>query len=96
MAGTWKSGFYYGSIKDGFTGLGPFGTDVSSATKTAIAKKEKAIENGSFYEFTGPLYDQKGTLRLKAGVRMQVLKGGTNSLYGMNWLVKGVIGSSKG
>src|ERR1700758_3720817 len=91
MAGTWKSGFYYGSIKDGFTGLAPFGTDVSSATKTAIAKKEKAIENGSFYEFTGPLYDQKGTLRLKAGVRMQVLKGGTNSLYGMNWLLKGVI-----
>jgi hypothetical protein len=27
---------------------------------------------------------------------MQVLKGGTNSLYGMNWLVKGVIGSPKG
>jgi hypothetical protein len=27
---------------------------------------------------------------------MKVLKGGTNSLYGMNWLVKGVIGSPKG
>jgi len=27
---------------------------------------------------------------------MQVLKGGTNSLYGMNWLVKGVIGSATG
>jgi hypothetical protein len=27
---------------------------------------------------------------------MQVLKGGTNSLYGMNWLVKGVIGSPTG
>jgi hypothetical protein len=25
-----------------------------------------------------------------------VLTGGTNSLYGMNWLVKGVIGSAKG
>jgi basic membrane protein A len=96
MAGTWKSGFYYGSINDGFTGLAAFGNDVSAATKAAIAKKEKAIENGSFYEFRGPLYDQKGTLRVKAGVRMQVLKGGTNSLYGMNWLVKGVIGSSKG
>jgi hypothetical protein len=33
---------------------------------------------------------------VKKGVRMQVLKGGTNSLYGMNWLVKGVIGSAKG
>jgi hypothetical protein len=27
---------------------------------------------------------------------MDVLKGGTNSLYGMNWLVKGVIGSPTG
>src|SRR5690242_4096851 len=58
MAGTWKSGFYYGTIKDGFTGLAPFGPDVSASTKAAIAKKEKAIESGSFYEFTGPLYDQ--------------------------------------
>ena len=29
MAGTWKPGFYYGSIKDGFTKLAPFGPGVS-------------------------------------------------------------------
>ena len=92
----WKSGFYYGSIKDGFTGLAPYGPKVSKKTKRAIAKKMAAIESGKFYEFTGPLYDQKGKLRVKKGVRMQVLKGGSNSLYGMNWLVKGVIGSAKG
>jgi basic membrane protein A len=96
MAGTWKPGFYYGSIKDGFTKLAPFGPDVSAATRAKITAKMKAIENGSFYEFTGPLYDQKGKLRVPAGQRMQVLKGGTNSLYGMNWLVKGVIGSATG
>ena len=96
MAGTWKSGFYYGTIKDGFTGLAPYGPDVSAATKAKIAAKMKAIENGSFYEFTGPLVDQTGKLRVPKGVHMQVLKGGTNSLYGMNWLVKGVVGSPKG
>ena len=64
--------------------------------KAGIAKKMKAIKNGSFYEFAGPLYDQHGKLRVKKGQRMQVLKGGTNSLYGMNWLVRGVIGSPKG
>ena len=96
MNGTWKPGFYYGSIKDGFTELAKYGPDVSAATKAAIAKKEKQIENGSFYEFTGPLYDQQGKLRVTKGKRMQVLKGGTDSLYGMNWLVKGVIGSPKG
>ena len=96
MAGTWKPGFYYGSIKDGFTGLASFGPSVSAQTKAAIASKEKAIESGSFYEFSGPLYNQEGKVAVAKGTKMQVLKGGTNSLYGMNWLVKGVIGSATG
>jgi basic membrane protein A and related proteins len=96
MNGTWKPGFYYGTINDGFTKLAPYGPGVTAKTKALIAKYEKKIEKGTFYEFTGPLYDQSGKLRVKKGVRMQVLKGGTNSLYGMNWLVKGVIGSPKG
>jgi basic membrane protein A and related proteins len=96
MNGTWKPGFYYGSIDDGFTKLAAYGPGVAAATKAKIAVKQKAIENGSFYEFTGPLYDQSGKLRVPKGQKMQVLKGGTNSLYGMNWLVKGVIGSATG
>jgi basic membrane protein A len=96
MAGKWKSGFYYGSIKDGFTKLAPYGPKVKAKTKRAIARKLRAIVNGKSNACTGPLYDQKGKLRVKKGVRMKVLKGGTNSLYGMNWLVKGVIGSPKG
>jgi basic membrane protein A len=91
MAGTWKSGFYYGTIKDGFTGLAPYGPSVSAATKAAIAKKKQQIESGSFYEFTGPLYDQSGKLRVAKGKKMTV-----TDLYSMNWLVKGVIGSPKG
>ena len=91
MAGTWKSGFYYGSIKDGFTKLAPYGPSVSAATKAAIAKKMQQIESGSFYEFAGPLYDQSGKLRVPKGKRL-----GINDLYSMNWLVKGVIGSPKG
>jgi basic membrane protein A len=96
MAGTWKSGFYYGSIKDGFTKLAPYGPGVSQKTKAEIAAMQKKLVKGTYDEFKGPLYDQKGKLRVKKGVKMQVLKGGTNSLYGMNWLVKGVIGSAKG
>jgi len=96
MAGTWKSGFYYGDLKDGFTTLAPYGPGVTAATKAKIAAKMKAMENGSFNVFTGPLYDQNGKLRVPKGQTMQVLKGGTNSLYGMNWLVKGVIGSPTG
>ena len=87
----WKSGFYYGSIKDGFTKLAPYGPKVKAKTKRAIARKMRAIVNRKFYEFTGPLYDQKGKLRVKKGKRMTV-----KQLYAMDWLVKGVIGSPKG
>jgi basic membrane protein A len=96
MNGTWKAGFYYGTIKDGFTMLAPYGPRVTAKTKALIAKYEQMIENGTFYEFTGPLYDQSGKLRVPKGQKMQILTGGTNSLYGMNWLVKGVIGSPTG
>jgi basic membrane protein A len=95
MAGTWKSGFYYGGIKDGFTGLAPFGPSVSAATKAKIAAKMKAMANGSFNVFSGPIYDQSGKLRIKAGQHPSV-NSGADSLYAMNWLVKGVIGSPTG
>jgi basic membrane protein A len=91
MSGTWKTGFYYGGLKDGFAKLAPFGPGVSAQTKAAIAAKTKAIEGGSFYEFAGPLYDQKGTLRVPKGKKLSVTQ-----LYAMNWLVKGVQGSATG
>ena len=91
MDGTWKTGFYYGNLKDGFVSLAPYGPKVSAKTKALIATKRKALVDGSFYEFTGPLYDQKGTLRVPKGKRMTL-----NEILTMDWLVKGVIGSAKG
>ncbi|MGZ4353274.1 MAG: BMP family ABC transporter substrate-binding protein [Gaiellaceae bacterium] len=89
--GTWKSGFYYGSLKDGLITLAPFGPSVSAETKAAILAKKAALIKGTFYEFAGPLYDQSGKLRIPKGKRMTV-----KDLYAMNWLVKGVVGSAKG
>jgi basic membrane protein A len=91
MAGTWRTGFYYGDLKDGFVGIAPYGPKVSAATKAAIAKKKADLISGKFYEFKGPLYDQSGTLKVPAGKSLTV-----NQLYAMNWLVKGVVGSPKG
>jgi len=89
--GTWKTGFYYGSIKDGFTDIAPFGPGVSKATRAAITKKRAELIKGTFYEFEGPLYDQQGKLRVPKGKRLTV-----KDLYVMDWLVRGVIGSAKG
>jgi basic membrane protein A and related proteins len=91
MNGTWKTGFYYGNLKDGFVSLASYGPKVTAKTKAAIAKKKAALIKGTFYEFTGPLYDQKGKLRVPKGKRLTV-----KDLYAMNWLVRGVIGSAKG
>jgi basic membrane protein A and related proteins len=91
MNGTWKTNFYYGNLKDKMVGLAPYGPKVTAKTKAAIARKKTALIKGTFYEFAGPLYDQKGKLRIPKGKRMSV-----KDLYGMTWLVKGVIGSAKG
>jgi basic membrane protein A len=89
--GTWKTGFYYGNIKDGFTDLAPFGPKVSAKTKAMIAAKRKQLIDGTFHVFSGPLYDQGGKLRVPKGKTLTV-----KELYLINWLAKGVIGSAKG
>jgi basic membrane protein A len=91
MNGTWKTGNYYGSLKDGFTKLAPFGPGVSAKTKALIAAQEKLLKSGTWNEFSGPIYDQKGKLQIPKGKRPTF-----NDLYSMSYLVKGVIGSPKG
>jgi basic membrane protein A and related proteins len=91
MNGTWKTGNYYGSLKDGFTLLAPYGKGVSAATKKLIAQQKAKIVSGKWNEFSGPIYDQSGKLRIKPGHRPSF-----NDLYSMSYLVKGVVGSPKG
>jgi len=89
--GTWKAGSYYGSIKDGFTDIAPFGPKVSSKTKALIASRKAAIVSGKFYEFQGPIYDQSGKLRVPKGKRMTLPE-----ILSFDWFVKGIEGSPKG
>jgi basic membrane protein A and related proteins len=94
MNGTWKPGFYYGSIKDGFTKLAPYGPKVSAKTKALIAARERQMETGKFNEFCGPVKDQSGKVRIPKGTCWDpTTKAGISALYQMQWLVQGVIGS---
>ena len=56
-----------------------------------IAAKKASIVSGKFYEFQGPLYDQKGKLRVPKGKRMTLPE-----ILSVNWLVKGIEGSPTG
>ena len=90
-AGTWKTGSYYGNIKDGFVHLAPFGSSVTQETQDLIAEKEDALADGSFYEFTGPLTDQDGKVQVPEGEKMSLA-----DILSMDWFVKGVEGSPEG
>src|SRR5262245_56153218 len=90
MNGTWKPGFYYGSIKDGFTNIAPFGPKVSAKTRAQINAKKKAMVAGKFHVFQGPIYDQSGKLKVKPGQQLRLLQ----DLYTMQGLVKGVVGTA--
>jgi basic membrane protein A len=91
MNGTWKTGNYYGSLADGFTKLAPYGKLVTAKTKKLIAQQEALIKSGKWNEFSGPIYDQSGKVRIPKGKRPTF-----NDLYSMSYLVKGVVGSPKG
>lgn len=91
MGGTWKSGSYYGGLKDGFVDLAPYGTSVDAATQAAIKAKKDALISGSFYEFAGPLNDQSGAVKVPAGTKLTL-----EQVLTMDWFVKGVIGNPKG
>ncbi len=107
MSGTWKTGFYYGDLKDKLAAIAKFGPKVTPAVRAQVNKVKQQMIAGKFYEFAGPLYDQSGKLQVPKGQRMQICyaPGGAKKacegnpardLYAMNWLVKGVVGSAKG
>jgi basic membrane protein A len=89
--GSWKTDNYWGGLKDGFVSLAPFGTSVSQETQDAIKAKEAALKEGSFYQFTGPLKDQSGAVKVPAGKKLEL-----GDILTMDWFVQGVIGSPKG
>src|SRR6266571_2038626 len=91
MDGSWKTGSYYGSLKDGFVDLAPFGKSVDSATQSKINEKKQALVNGTFYEFTGPIKDQSGKVHVADGTKLTL-----DQILTMDWFVQGVIGNPKG
>lgn len=87
---TWKSVQVYGDLKDGSVKLAPFGPGVSAVSIANIQKTQKAIEDGSFAVWEGPIVKQDGSAVLPVG---QVLT--RDKIESMDFLVKGVVGSTR-
>ena len=87
LEGTWVAGNYYGNLRDGFVRLANYGKLVTEETRAKIEarKAELAAKPGS--EFTGPIKDQKGEVRIAEGAQATF-----DELMSMNYLVEGVVG----
>ena len=87
MNGTWKTGFYYGTMKDGLHGPRAVRPEACRReTKAAIAKKRGSDQGGTFYEFAGPALRPERQAPRAEGREADAC----TQLYAMDWLVKGV------
>lgn len=88
MNGTWKTGQYYGNMADGLIRLATPSALVPASARALIARKEKAIKAGTLRVLAGPIYDQKGKLRIKKGEVMSLA-----DALAWQWFVEGVDGT---
>lgn len=90
LNGQWTSAIHYGLLKDGETGLAPFGPAYNSlpaSIRQRIKQQEQALANGTFDDFTGPIHSQSGALEIPSGQTATL-----SQRESMNYLVKGVLG----
>ena len=86
--GTWKSGAYLGGLSEGMADIAPFGKNVPAEVQTKVEEVRESIVSGDTEIFKGPIYDNKGELRVAEGETLPI-----EDILSMNWLVKGVTGS---
>jgi basic membrane protein A len=80
-----------GSIRDGGVKLSPYGPAVSDAAKAAIDAVKEQMVAGKFHMYKGPMKDNKGNVVMPDGQSPDDQDG---SLWGMNYLIEGVVGST--
>ena len=86
--GTWTSASYLGGLAEGMADIAPFGKNVPADVQAKVEEVRKALMSGDTEIFTGPIYDNKGVLRVPEGATLT-----SEDILSMNWLVKGVTGS---
>jgi len=89
MAGTWTGGRRTANgLKENMVVLTPLNKSVPPEVARLFEEKKRAIIDGTLVPFAGPLKDNAGALKLKAGTALT-----RDDLKSINWYVEGVDGS---
>lgn len=86
--GTWESKDTFGGFKSGMVKLAPYNEKLPKDVVDLAETVRVAIESGAVHPFQGPVKDQAGNIKVKAG---EVID--TGMLLGMDFYVEGVVGS---
>ncbi|UCD49047.1 MAG: BMP family ABC transporter substrate-binding protein [Phycisphaerales bacterium] len=89
LSGERKSGSYWGGLRERYISLGPFGPDVPGSAMQKAKDIIEQIISGRLSVFSGPVYDNRGGLRIGQG---EILS--DSETLSCDWLV-GVVSEYK-
>lgn len=87
LQGKFEGNHYWEGVETGMVSLAPLTDNVKNGTNKIVAGKMEKLRSGTFDVFYGPIYDNRGNLRVKAGESI------TDSvmLNEFDWYVEGVV-----
>ena len=89
LDGSWKSADTWDGMKEGTVVIAPYNASVPADVVALADAVQAGYKNGTYDIFTGPIYDQAGTLKVKEGEVMALA-----DLAVIDWFVKGVESTS--
>jgi basic membrane protein A and related proteins len=89
-AGEWKGDAYWYGIEHGIVDISPISGMVPEAVRERVMERRAKIVAGDFHPFAGPVRDQSDAIRIPED------RAATDEdLLGMDWFVRGVIGTTE-
>ena len=89
LAQTWESSDTWWGFKEGSVEIAPYSDTVPADLREVADAIQDGYRNGTYNIFTGPIYDQDGTLRVAEGEIMP-----DSDLAVIDWFVQGVESSA--
>lgn len=88
--GTWKAESLWPGMEMGIVKLAPYGPMVPKGVQNLVNAAADKLKKGEDTIFTGPIKDQSGAEKVKAGEKLD-----EKELQGMVWFVENVVGSTE-